>query len=676
VKSMQASNAAWLAPGCRLDRYDLLLQVAEGGMALLWLARQQGKHGFDRIVAIKTISPKLGSDAVFQRMFLDEARVVSRIEHPNVAHVLDLGEERGVLFLVMEWVDGESLINVGRAVERKTDGKIPVGILARIMVDACAGLQAAHDLTDDDGLALGVVHRDVSPHNLIVGFRGTTKVIDFGIAKARNRAAQDTGVGIVKGKIAYMAPEQAMESGVDRRTDVWSVAASMYRYLAGAVPYSATEPVAMLRRIVAGLPAKSLPTTVPEPIRLVVERALEHDPKKRFETARDLGVALETAMRAADIHTSREDVAAFMEEHLGAAHAARSREIEGAVRESRARMRVESAPAEVASEAALLIAQNDMNSGSITLPADWSSHAPGLAGGSEGPSRPSRLPTAILAASKPSIGAGDGSPKSPRVAVGSAPLLAGMPAEVAVPNASITVQMRARRLASRPLVQWSAGSLLLSVVLAVGFAGHSGQPSLPSGAADRAASPTLFPGPPEPSMSPPSGTPAVQATVSTPDPTTPDPTTPEPPTAHRQDQRASATPQVEPKVPDRGSANDLLERARHARRAGRIDDAASLFAALVAQAPADSEALTGLAEVDEAQGATAKAIANYRRALAVNAKYLPARLGLADSLWTSGQRDEARTTYRSIVDQVPAALCPDLARERAGGNGGSEMTPK
>jgi serine/threonine-protein kinase len=655
---MQASNAAWLAPGCRLDRYDLLLQVAEGGMALLWLARQQGKHGFDRIVAIKTISPKLGSDALFQRMFLDEARVVSRIEHPNVAQVLDLGEERGVLFLVMEWVDGESLINVGRAVERKTDGKIPVGILARIMVDACAGLQAAHDLTDDDGLTLGVVHRDVSPHNLIVGFRGTTKVIDFGIAKARNRAAQDTGVGIVKGKIAYMAPEQAMESGVDRRADVWSLAASMYRYLAGAVPYSATEPVAMLRRIVAGLPAKSLPTTVPEPIRLVVERALEHDPTKRFETARDLGVALETAMRAADIHTSCEDVAAFMEEHLGAAHAARSREIEGAVRESRARMRVQGAPAEVASEAALLIAQNDTNSGSITLPVEWSSHAPGLAGGSEGPSRPSRLPTVILAASQPSIGAGDGSPKSPQVAVDSARLLAGMPA-------------RARRLASRPLVQWTAGSLLLSVVLAVGFAGHSGQPSLPIGAADRAASPPLLSGPPEPSTSLPSGTPAVQATVST-----PDPTTSEPPTAHREAQRASATPQVEPKVPDRGSANDLLERARHARRAGRIDDAASLFAALVAQAPADSEALTGLAEVNEAQGATAKAIANYRRALAVNAKYLPARLGLADSLWTSGQRDEARTTYRSIVDQVPATLCPDLARERAGGNAGSEMTPK
>jgi len=659
VKSVRASNADWLAPGSRLDRYDLLLQVAEGGMALLWLARQQGKHGFDRIVAIKTISPKLGSDAHFQRMFLDEARVVSRIEHPNVAQVLDLGEERGVLFLVMEWVDGESLINLGRVVERKTDGQIPVGILARVMVDACAGLQAAHDLTDDEGLALGVVHRDVSPHNLIVGFRGTTKVIDFGIAKARNRVAQDTGIGVLKGKIAYMAPEQAMGSAVDRRTDVWSAAASMYRFLAGAVPYGATEPVAMLHRIMAGLPAKSLPPTVPEPIRNVLERALEHDAKKRFATAHDLGAALETAMHAADIHTTREDVAAFMEEHLGEARAVRAREIEGAVRQSRARMRVESAPTESATKPGRPIAQ-DSNSASVVLPPDWLSHPPGLGGSSDRPPRPSGLPTAIVTAPQPSIGAVEVPQKSPRDAVDSARSSAGMRSTT-----------RAPRLGSRGLVKWIAGSSLFGVLVAVGFAWRAMQPSRTIGAADGAASSTGVPRPPEISMSPPSDTSTVQATAST-----SDRATPAPPSAHPLDQRASATPLVEPRVPDHGSANDLLERARRARRAGRISDAASLFAAAVEQAPTDSEALTGLAEVDEAQGATAMAIVNYRRALAVNSKYLPARLGLADSLWTSGQRDEAKTVYRSIVEHVPANLCPDLARERAAENAGNEKTPK
>ena len=672
MKSMQASNAAWLAPGCRLDRYDLLLQVAEGGMALLWLARQQGKHGFDRIVAIKTISPKLGSDALFQRMFLDEARVVSRIEHPNVAHVLDLGEERGVLFLVMEWVDGESLINVGRAVERKTDGKIPVGILARIMVDACAGLQAAHDLTDDDGLTLGVVHRDVSPHNLIVGFRGTTKVIDFGIAKARNRVAPDTAIGTLKGKIAYMAPEQAMGGEVDRRSDVWSAAASMYRFLAGTVPYNATEAVAVLHRIMEGLPAAPLPSTVPEPIRLVVERALDPDAGKRFETAHDMGAALETAMRAAGISATREDVGAFMAEHLGEARAVRAREIDDAVRESRARMRVQIAHAEGASRPAFPIAQDDPIGGNGVLRAEGSGDAPAVEGGSDGPPRPSRYPTVILAASEPSIGAANAPETPARDPIGSARPTAQMPGRVALsPNTFITVPVRAQRGASRALVQWITASCLLGVLLVVGFGSRARRSSPPIAAPEVTASSIRVPGSAEIPMSPQSGAPAVQATASV-----QNADAPMPPSSRPQDQRPPAARPMEPRAPDRASPDDLLERARRARRAGRIGDAAALFAAAVERTPTDSEALTGLAEVDEAQGATAQGIVNYRRALAANAKYLPARLGLADSLWSSGQRDEATTTYRRIVDQFPATLCPDRARERAAGNAGNEDTAK
>jgi len=237
---VKPSKAAWLAPGCRLDRYDLLLQVAEGGMGSLWLARQEGKHGFERVVAIKTILPKLASDPEFRRMFLDEARVVSRIEHPNVAQVLDLGEERGVLFLVMEWIDGDSLINIGRAVEESSDARIPVGVLARIMVDACAGVHAAHELTDDDGLALGVVHRDLSPHNLLVGFSGTTKVIDFGIAKATTgQRLTDktlfTAFELLIGTPAYMSPEQAAGrlDQLGPATDVYSLGATLYHVLTG-----------------------------------------------------------------------------------------------------------------------------------------------------------------------------------------------------------------------------------------------------------------------------------------------------------------------------------------------------------------------------------------------------------------------------------------------------------
>jgi hypothetical protein len=621
--SVGASNAAWLAPGCRLDRYDLLLQVAEGGMGLLWLARQQGKHGFDKLVAIKTILPRLASDAGFRQMFLDEARVVSRIEHPNVAQVLDLGEERGVLFLVMEWIDGESLIKVGHWVAHRTGAQIPVGVLTRVMIDACAGLHAAHQLTDDEGLPMGVVHRDVSPHNLLIGFRGTTKVIDFGIAKVRNRVAQDTSTGLLKGKIAYMAPEQAMGNGVDRRTDVWSAGASMYRFLAGRVPYNAPEPLAVLRLLTEGLPPAPLPETVPEPIRLVVERAIDLDAAKRFDTAQDMGLALETAMRVARVYTTREDVAEFMAEHLGEDRAMRTRAFEQALRESRAQMRAEPAHDGSASGAAHSLALG--------------------ASGSDGASRPSRQPTAIILPSRPSLDAREGPEAPPQRAL-----------HLPGPNAGA----RGKR--------WVTGASLLGLLLVAGFAGRSGRTSRAIDAVDVVASPARLAALPETSMLSPSDTPGPDTAAPTLGPSASARAFVEPRAG-----RASAAPLAEPSDPDRGAA-DLLERARIARRTGRIGEAAALFAAAVEKAPTDSEALTGLAEVDDAQGATAKAIIDYRHALAVNPKYLPARLGLADSLWTSGRRDEARTAYRGIVDDVPTNLCPDVARERAGRPSGRE----
>jgi serine/threonine protein kinase len=689
----RTANAAWLAPGCRLDRYDLLFQVAEGGMGSLWLARQHGKHGFDRIVAIKTILPKLASDPGFQQMFLDEARVVSRIEHPNVAQVLDLGEERGVLFLVMEWIDGESLVKLGRVVARETSATIPVGILARIMVDACAGLHAAHELTDDEGLPLGVVHRDVSPHNLLVGFRGTTKVIDFGIAKARNRIAQDTSVGSLKGKLAYMAPEQAMGLGVDRRTDIWSTGATIYSFLAGRSPYNASEPVAVFRRIAAGLPPAPLPRSVPEPFRLVVERALELDVSKRFETAHEMGAALERAMRDANAYTTREDVAAFLTDRLGEVRAIRTREIEHAVRESRARMRVEMARTEsssmpvmpavhdarVAGLAPIATESFDVPflgaraAGEPARPSDQpTAIGPGMpmpAGGTRGGDagfRPSLHPTVILGRPPPEDVAGDLPRPVLSESTDSARLVAGLP--VTPPAAFVS---RLRRQASGSLLRRIVGACLLVALLAVGFAWRATSRSRPGLAQGVAASSEP---PREPVAIPtvPPSAPAVQATAPEPEPAAP--------SAVEGAASAADLPAVAP-VPGalpraHGSADTLLERARRARRAGRIGDAAALFAAAVEEAPTDSEALTGLAETDDAQGATVKAIAVYRRALAFNQGYLPARLGLADSLWTNGQRDEARAAYRSIVDHFPRALCPDVARERAGGADGIGTTPK
>ena len=177
-------------------------------MASVWVARQRGKHGFEKLVAIKTILPVFASDVRFQAMFLDEARIASKIEHVNVAQILDLGEEHDVLYLAMEYVDGDALSKLNHACQ-KEGSRIPPGILLRILADTCAGLHEAHEMVDA-GRPLEIVHRDVSPHNILVNSRGIAKLIDFGIAKARSRAGGETNSGVLKGKIQYMAPEQAL----------------------------------------------------------------------------------------------------------------------------------------------------------------------------------------------------------------------------------------------------------------------------------------------------------------------------------------------------------------------------------------------------------------------------------------------------------------------------------
>src|SRR5579884_1508717 len=217
---MEASESV-LRAGYRLDRYELLCPIASGGMATVWLARMRGKRGFEKLFAIKTIRTELVEDPRFQEMFLDEARISSGIQHPNVAQILDLGEQDDVLFIVMEWVDGDSVAKVRKLVAKR-GGKVPTGVALRLLADACAGLHAAHEHRDAGGEPLGIVHRDVSPQNVLVSTAGAVKVIDFGIAKAQNRKQGETRTGVVKGKVQYMAPEQVNKGRtVDRRADVW-----------------------------------------------------------------------------------------------------------------------------------------------------------------------------------------------------------------------------------------------------------------------------------------------------------------------------------------------------------------------------------------------------------------------------------------------------------------------
>jgi serine/threonine-protein kinase len=265
-------------------------------MAEVWAARLHGTRGFQKVVAIKTILPGAIDDARMEEMFLVEAELASKIHHPNVVGTIDLGEHEGVLYLVMEWVDGESLnVLMQKAANH---GGVPLPIGVNLIGQACQGLFAAHNLRDDEGNLLGVVHRDVSPHNLLVTFTGTAKVVDFGIAKATSLASS-TEVGEVKGKFAYMAPEQVRAQAVDARTDLFALGILLYQITTGKHPFRGENPGETLQNICAErgpTPPSAFLPDYPAELEAVVLKALAKNPDDRFSSANEMLTALERAM--------------------------------------------------------------------------------------------------------------------------------------------------------------------------------------------------------------------------------------------------------------------------------------------------------------------------------------------------------------------------------------------
>jgi len=282
-------------------------------MGTVWLARLSGKLGFERLVALKTILPTYSDDRQFCDMFLDEARIAARIDHENVARILEIGEDRGLIYYAMELIDGESLRKLYRDV-RAANVVFPMGVALRIAADACAGLHAVHELRDDDGEPLEVVHRDVSPQNLLVSVRGTTKLIDFGVAKANARRSEETAAGTLKGKIEYMAPEQARGEPLDRRADVYAIGAVLYELLASRPVRDTDEgrQLAALHELMTGVAYPPLPPSIPHVVRGIVDRALARDPQSRFASADELRHALEQAMLATGQGATTDDVAALL----------------------------------------------------------------------------------------------------------------------------------------------------------------------------------------------------------------------------------------------------------------------------------------------------------------------------------------------------------------------------
>ncbi len=283
--------------GTVFDRYEILRHVARGGMGSVWLARFTGKHGFTKQVAIKTIVPELAENPQFHAMFLEEARISSKLAHANAAQVLDVGEHGRTVYIVFEWVEGRSIEELCRAAEAK-GGKIPLPLILRALADASAGLHAAHILSDESGKELGIVHRDVTPNNILVSDKGFAKVIDFGIAKARDRIAVETRSGFVKGTPQYMSPEAAARLKIDNRSDVWSLRAILFPPLAGtpAIP----DHSRLLDYIDGVTKLPPLPDDVPAEVKAIVTRALAVSAGDRFQSAEKMRTALERAIHASD----------------------------------------------------------------------------------------------------------------------------------------------------------------------------------------------------------------------------------------------------------------------------------------------------------------------------------------------------------------------------------------
>jgi serine/threonine protein kinase len=303
-----------LRSGSRVGRYTLVAQLASGGMAHVWTAEPASGSGLGRLVAVKVIRSELADDVEYARMFIDEATIACAIEHPNVCQTYELDRHEGTMFMAMEWVPGDSLGGLLR--ERDHFAPLDVGVAVRICADACAGLHAAHEAVDERGQTLGVIHRDVSPPNILISLQGQVKVSDFGIAKARHQLHERTKTGEVKGKFGYLAPEQITGTKGDRRIDIYAMGCVLYVATMGLRPFG-NGPKAMAKILLGEYRKPSeIDPMYPPGLEAIVVRALAHDPAERFQTAGAMKEALEKWLVEAQLVVTGADVAEALAERM------------------------------------------------------------------------------------------------------------------------------------------------------------------------------------------------------------------------------------------------------------------------------------------------------------------------------------------------------------------------
>jgi serine/threonine-protein kinase len=310
----------------RVGRCELFGEIACGGMATIHVGRMLGAGSFAKTVAIKRLHPQYAKDAAFATMLHDEARVLARIQHPNVVPTLDVIDDDGELLVVMELVEGITLDDLLDAARARGE-RPPVGVVLRALIGVLNGLQAAHEARDEDGQPLGIVHRDVSPDNVLVGADGFARVLDFGVARALGQTHK-TGDGIVKGKVAYMAPEQLVDRPVTQATDVFAASVVLWEALTGEGLFRRDGVGETMHRTLnhAVEPPSAVATGIPVAVDSVVLRGLERDPARRWQSARAMAVALDSLGLAA-----REDEVGAWTLRLGGPKLERLRALVGQV---------------------------------------------------------------------------------------------------------------------------------------------------------------------------------------------------------------------------------------------------------------------------------------------------------------------------------------------------------
>jgi serine/threonine protein kinase len=293
-------------------KYYLIERVNVGGMAEVFKAKVMGVEGFERIVALKRILPHIAEDEEFITMFIDEAKIAVQLQHANIAQIFDLGKVDEAYFIALEYVHGRDMRGIYDDLHRRRQ-LMPTPQICFVIMQVCEGLDYAHNKRDQQGRALNLVHRDVSPQNILVGFEGEVKLIDFGIAKAAGKASK-TQAGILKGKFGYMSPEQVRGLAIDRRSDIFALGIILYEMLTGERLFVGESDFSTLEKVrnVEIIPPSSINSQIPEQLERIVLKALAKDVEDRYQNALDLHDDLQAFLYTTGKFSSRKDLSAWM----------------------------------------------------------------------------------------------------------------------------------------------------------------------------------------------------------------------------------------------------------------------------------------------------------------------------------------------------------------------------